>query len=121
MSEAFALYHWSPVARRKQITRYGFRPSSRSVAGDWKPPYVCFSADPQLAWNLSGRFHPEVSDWDLWMVWSDDVETGWEIIPFDYIDWETTDKALVPKEYRIYERIWKRDVWLVATRTVGAP
>jgi hypothetical protein len=109
----FGLYHWSPTSRRKQIERYGFRPSMRSLDGAWKPPYVCFSDTPHLAWQLSGRIHPEVKEWDLWMTWSS-IPSGMESIleafknrPGHYI-----------KEYRVYERIYKRDIWYVASRLV---
>jgi len=104
----FLLYHWSPIERRKRINRYGFLPNSHSVAGDWKPPYHCWSDSPSLAWTLSGMVHTEVKAWDLWMLWSN-VPPGYEVIPFD---------DGMPKEYRIYTRVWKRDVWLVATRGV---
>lgn len=109
----FPLYHWSPTPRRGQINRYGLRPSSRSVDGQWKPPYVCFSDSPSLAWGLSGKFHPEVPSWDLWMVWNT-VPSGYEALPFD------GDELDRIKEYRVYERIFKRDLWYVATRTAEA-
>lgn len=108
MTEPFVLYHWAPTARRKQITRHGLRPSSRSVDGLWKPPYVCFSDNPSLAWSLSGRFHPEITPWDLWMTWSD-VPAGYEALPFD-------GGAAGVKEYRVYERIYKRNLWRVGSR-----
>jgi hypothetical protein len=106
------LYHWSPTDRRGQINKYGFRPSMRSVDGLWKPPYVCFSDSPSLAWGLSGAFHPEIHSWDLWMTDTTCV-SGYETIMFDR---DRTEPERV-KEYRIYERIFKRDIWYVATRT----
>lgn len=106
------LYHWSPTRRRGQINRYGFRPSMRSVDGAWKPPFVCFSDSPSLAWSMSGHLHPEVSSWDLWMVWTDRLSGYEEIID---------DRDGSVKEYRIYERIFKRDVWYVATRAKETP
>jgi hypothetical protein len=69
---------------------------------------VCFSSTPSLAWSLSGYFHPEVPSWDLWQTWSD-VPTGYEALLFD-------DGPPDVKEYRVYERIYKRDLWYVATR-----
>ncbi|ABS03217.1 hypothetical protein [Kineococcus radiotolerans] len=104
------LYHWSPTSRRKQIQRYGFRPGSRSLDGAWRPPFVCFSDDPHLAWSLSGYIHPEITSWDLWLV-SDQVVTGYETLSFDGgpLDGQV-------KEYRVYERIPARDAWYVATR-----
>lgn len=112
MSTAVALYHWSPTSRRGQINRRGLVPGSRSVDGLWKPPYVCFADSPSLAWGLSGGMpgrSDEVPSWDLWMMWSD-VPSGMEEIPFD-------EPGRV-REYRVYERIFKRDLWYVATRTV---
>lgn len=109
MSRPYPLYHWSPVDRRTRINHDGLKPSSRSVDGLWKPPYVCFSDSPSLAWALSGHMHPEITTWDLWMTWSNRMR-GFEVIPFDGNDPHDI------KEYRVYERIWKRDLWLVATR-----
>lgn len=103
------LFHWAPTSRRGQINRYGFRPSMRSVDGLWKPPYICFSGYPSLAWGLSGSLHPEIPSWDLWQTWTHSIK-GYEVIPFD-------DGSV--KEYRVYERIYKRDVWYVATRHIG--
>lgn len=107
------LYHWSPTERRGQINRYGFRPSMRSVDGLWKPPYVCFSDSPSLAWAISGQLRPEIPSWDLWMMWSD-VPSGMEVLPFDV---EPGQRERI-KEYRVYERVFKRDIWYVATRCV---
>jgi len=108
-SEPFLLYHWSPTVRRRRITHDGLRPSCPSVGREWKPPYVCFSTSPSLAWALSGHFHPDVPTWDLWMVWSN-VPSGYEVLFFD-------DGS--PKEYRIYERLYKRDIWYVGSRGQG--
>ncbi len=102
------LYHWSPSGRRKSIERRGLVPSSMSVDRAWKPPYVAYSDSPSMAWVLSGVVHPEVASWDLWMTWSN-VPTGLEIMPLD-IDRE------VIKEVRVYERVFKRDLWFVGSR-----
>lgn len=61
-----------------------------------------------MAWALSGATdrgaeHPR---WDLWTVWSDRLE-GYEIMSFN-------DGTAF--EYRVYHRVYKRDVWYVATR-----
>lgn len=74
----------------------------------WKPPYVAYSDAPSMAWVLSGAIHPEVSDWDLWMTWSD-TPSGLEVLPLD------GDHNVV-KEVRIYERVFKRDLWYVGSR-----
>ncbi len=102
----FALYHWAPTSRRKQITRYGLKPGSLSSCGQWKPPYICLAHSPRQAWNLIGRFRPQIPEWDLWWT-SSDVVGGYEIIPDDYGD---------AREYRVYHRIFKRHLWLVGTR-----
>lgn len=107
---AFPIFHWSPTTRRKQIERYGFRVGMWSVDRAWKPPCTCWANDPHLAWVLSGRIHPEVPSWDLWQTWSD-VPSGMEA----RIDFNGEDHYV--KEYRIYERVFKRDIWYVATRT----
>lgn len=102
------LYHWSPRDRRKQILRYGLKPGVKSRDGLWKPPYVCLSDRPSLAWSLSGgmRSVPKGTTWDLWEVWLGGVR-GYEVIPRD-------DGS--PKEYRVYERIYKRDMWWAGER-----
>ena len=107
-------YHWSPSARRKGILRSGFLPGSRSLQGDWRPPFTCFADDALLAWNLSGRLHPEVVEWDLWMCYPEDVER-WEAIFDTYYD---TGRHFI-KEYRVYHRIFKRHVHYVASRTAA--
>lgn len=76
---------------------------------------MCFAHTPSLAWALSGHFHPEIDSWDLWEVPADRVN-GYEVIPFDYGDGGTSTED---KEYRVYERIYKRDIWYVATRTAS--
>lgn len=104
------LYHWSPSIRRKQILRYGLRPGMWSTDRLWKPPHVCLSPDAAKAWSLSGATSrgQEHSSWDLWQVWLDNV-TGYE----ELVD----DRDDSVKEVRVFERIYKRDVWYVGTRT----
>ena len=105
MSNPFLLFHWSPGERRKQILRYGLRPGCLSRCGIWKPPYICFSASPSQAWGLIRQERGDIMD--LWMMWSN-VPSGYEVLYHD--------RTKKPKEYRIYERIFKRDVWYVGTR-----
>lgn len=108
------LYHWSPSSNRAQINRYGLRINLRSLQGDFRPPYVCFSDDPWLAWVLSGRMWPDIKRWDLWMC-NVEHQTSfphWEIITDTYIH---TDRSYI-KEYRVYCRVYKRDLILLATR-----
>ena len=103
------LYHWAPVERRPSILRRGLVPGSWSRDRLWRPPYVCFADSPSLAWGLSGGTSPTHSEWDLWMV-DDDRLGGYEVIPFD----GEPDRI---KEYRVYERVYKRDLWWVGTRS----
>jgi hypothetical protein len=109
-------FHWSPASVRPRIEHDGFLPGSWSLGREWRPPYVCFSDNPQTAWNLSGDIHPEIRVWDLWQTWSY-LTRGYEIIFDHYLDKERgwTEYA---KEYRVYDRIWKRNIWFVATRDV---
>jgi hypothetical protein len=106
MSGDFALYHWAPASRRKQILRYGLRPMSVSSCRQWKPPYVCLADGPRMAWDLIGRYRPFIQEWDLWWTASD-LAAPMEMIPADNGD---------PREYRVYHRIYKRDIWFVGTR-----
>lgn len=99
------LFHWSPTERRKSINRTGLVPGSRSVCGLWRPPYVAFADTPSLAFSLAR--HREVESWDLWMTWLSRIASV-EQLPDDRDD--------TCKEYRVYERIYKRDLWLVGTR-----
>lgn len=108
------LYHWSPTANRRGIERHGLTPGKKTLQGDWRPPYVAFSDEPRLAWFLSGAMWPDVSSWDLWMVYNE-AQTSYdhfEVITDTYPD---SGRHFI-KEYRIYTRIFKRDVDYVATR-----
>jgi|SRR5690606_26451093 len=102
----FALYHWSPTDRRKNIIRYGLRPGSLSSCREWKPPYVCLAESPLLAWQLIGRFRPEIRDWDLW--WT----TGHDAAPYETLPFDNGEI----KEYRCYHRVYKRHLWYVGSR-----
>ena len=105
--KSFLLFHWSPAERRKQILKYGLRPGCFSRCGQWKPPYVCFSKTPSLAWALSGIRDDKPGTWDLWQMWSN-VPKGYETL--------STDGSGKPTEYRVYHRIFKRDVWYIGSR-----
>jgi len=90
----------------KSQIRYGLRPGSVSSCRQWKPPYVCLADSPSLAWGLIGRFRPSIRDWDLW--WT----TGAAAYPFETIPWDDGEV----REYRVYHRIFKRDLWFVGSR-----
>lgn len=108
-ADSIPFYHWSRTERRPQVLHDGFKPGSWSRDRVWKPPYICFADNPALAWSLSGALDASGLSWDLWMTWSDAV-TGYEVLFFDGL------ANQVPKEYRVYERIHKRKIWLVGTR-----
>lgn len=111
---SFLLYHWSPLSRRRAILHRGLMPGSWSTDRQWKPPYVCFADSPSLAWALSGateRGKETEEDWDLWMMHSD-VPSGMEALCFD-------DDPEQVKEYRVYERVYERDLWWVGSRALS--
>ena len=109
------LYHWAPAERRKQIVRYGLRPSMRRTsivgaeASAWKAPVVCLGDSPSWAWALSGnlRWTPP-GEWDLWQTSLDRI-TAPVVIPSD-------DRPSGMHEVRTEHRVYKRDLWLVGTR-----
>lgn len=104
-------YHWSPSDRRGQIQRYGLRPGQWSRDRLWKPPYVCLAPWPSLGWGLSGGmgYAGDAGSWDLWQVDLSEVH-GYEVMYRD------DDRSV--KEVRVYERIYKRNVWYVGTRVL---
>lgn len=108
------LYHWSPSSNRSGIIRYGLLPYKKTLQGDWRPPYISFSDDPLLAWVLSGKMWPDISSWDLWMCHfsSQTSFDHYEIILDTFPD---TRRHYI-KEYRIYTRVYKRDLTYLATR-----
>lgn len=109
------LYHWSPSSNKQNINRYGLRVGQRSLQGDWRPPYVCFSDDAYLAWILSGAMWPEIESWDLWQC-NFESQTSfnhYEIILDTYRD---SGRHYI-KEYRIYSRVYKRDLIYLGSRT----
>jgi len=107
------LYHWAPAARRGQINRYGLRPSMRGTTSvDWKAPYVCFADSPAWAWALSGGmpWTPK-GEWDLWQTWQTKLVEP-QVLP-------TPDRPSGIYEIRTESRVYKRNLWLVGSRTKG--
>lgn len=108
----FLLYHWSPVSRRKGILKHGLCPKKKSRDGSWRPPYICFSRYPNVAWSLSATHDDAPKEWDLWVVWSDFVGK-----------YKTMNNARRPRaqyymtEYRGFQRIPTRHVVFIASRT----
>lgn len=111
LEAGFPIFHWAPESRRLSIARKGLVPGSLSIDRVWRPPYVCYARDPELAWELSGRLHKEIEIWDLWMTHSD-VPSGMEAI----IDCARDTGLHYVKEYRVYERVYKRDLWHVGIK-----
>lgn len=108
------LYHWSPTTNRASIKHSGLVPGRLSLQGFWRPPYVAFSDEPLLAWFLSGRMFPEIKSWDLWQCYAE-AQTSfdhWEIITDTYPD---TGRRFT-KEYRVYTRVYKRDLKYIGSR-----
>lgn len=106
------LFHWAPKARRKQITHYGLRPAMRPTTHAtpaWRAPYICLGDTPSWAWALSGqqRSAPR-GEWDLWQTWSSSV-TEPSVMAGDCINGI--------HEVRTHHRIFKRDLWLVGSRS----
>ena len=104
------LYHWSPASRRGQINHYGLRPSSRSTTSSKRFPIVCFADSASWAWALSGnmKWTPD-GEWDLWQTSLDRLNRP-VVMP-------SVDRGTGIYEVRTTERVFKRDIWRVATRT----
>ncbi len=108
------LYHWSPTSNRSNINKVGLLTHRRTLQGDWRPPYVCLCDDPYLGWSLSGRMFPEIKMWDLWMCHLPS-QTSFEHYEIITDTFRGTGRRFV-KEYRVYTRIYKRDLIYLATR-----
>lgn len=116
MSERLgALYHWSPVSRRKQILRKGLRPFQRATVstGDdgFRQPHVCLGTTPSAAWAVSGDmgWTKHIVEWDLWQVrLAETDEVHFMSIWGDQIE-----------EVQVRNRILKSQIWMVGTRTRG--
>lgn len=104
------LFHWAPRERRPQIVRHGLRPGMWSRDRLWRPPHVCLAPSPHVGWVLSGRNAPQIPEWDLWEVWTGSIR-AWEVLTFD------GSPSGHVSEFRVFERIYKRSLTLVATRT----
>jgi hypothetical protein len=100
------LFHWSPTPARASIKRRGLVPGRLSLDRLWRPPYICFADSPSLAWSLSARIHPEIPQWDLWYCWR-------QVVSYERLGGRGQDHD----EYRVYERVYKADLWFVGTRS----
>lgn len=106
------LYHWAPTERRRSIERLGLVPGKPPTVSSpgWRAPFVCLAENPYWAWQLSGAMRPEIASWDLWQV---ALADGHEIRRVRNFDVAPGRRYY---EWRVYDRIYKRGVWLVATR-----
>jgi hypothetical protein len=105
------LYHWAPSARRKQIIRHGLLPGRRpTTSSEIGAPCVCFADSPSWAWALSGgmRWTP-AGEWDLWQTHLDRLTEPLVLA--------TEDRPSGLYEVRTEHRVYKRDLWLVGSRT----
>lgn len=111
-SRGLSLYHWSPVAKRKQIIRHGLLPHRRATTHatpGWRAPYVCFGDTAAWAWALSGGQRSAPSGtWDLWETRIADL-TDPKILP-------APDVSNGIHEVRTEHRVMKRHLWLVGQR-----
>jgi hypothetical protein len=108
-----ALFHWAPATRRRQIIRYGLRPNMRATTSSndegWRAPVICLADTPSWAWALSGGMpYTPAGVWDLWQTSLDEL-TDPVVLP-------STDRASGIHEVRTEHRIYKRNLWLVASR-----
>lgn len=105
------LFHWAPAARRKQIVRYGLRPSMRATTttGQLGAPCICLGDSASWAWALSGgmRWTPG-GEWDLW-------QTTLGCLTDPVVLASDTRKSGI-YEVRVEHRIFKRDLWYVGSR-----
>lgn len=112
------LYHWTPTRHRRQIIRRGLVPGRRQVTHPdepgvhgWRAPYVCFADTPSMAWALSGAQPSAPSgEWDLWQTWLRRLDE-----PLILTSLDTATRGI--HEVRTGSRVYKRDLWLVGSRT----
>lgn len=104
------LYHWTPTTNRKSILKLGLLPNKACLTStEWRAPYICFAESPSWAWALSGAFHPEIIEWDLWQTSIDRLTEPKRIKSYDNHRWH---------EVRTWHRVYKRNLWFVGTRVL---
>lgn len=112
LSRDLTLYHWSPVAKRRQIIRHGLLPHRRATTHatpGWRAPYVCFGDTAAWAWALSGGQRSAPSgEWDLWETRITDLDEP-RILPAPGV-------SNGIHEVRTEHRVRKRFLWLVGQR-----
>lgn len=106
-----ALFHWSPVERRKSILRYGLRPGSKNTTSSMRYMNICFADSPSWAWALSAEVCGERgSEWDLWQTALDQLH--------DPVILPGPDRSSGIYEIRTQERVFKSDLWYVGSRSI---
>lgn len=107
------IYHWSPAVNHNRILDNGLKIRQPALQGNWRPPFISFATTPMLAWALSAM-RSELNDvpyddWDLWCVWTRDL--NWvETIHFDDGD---------VRELRVYRNISPKKLWFVGRRNIN--
>lgn len=103
------LFHWSPRARRGQILRYGLRPWRPPTVSSIAAPSICFADSASWAWALSGeqRGAPK-GEWDLWQTDLTRLDDPQVLA--------SEDRMSGIHEVRTLSRVYKRDLWYVASR-----
>lgn len=109
-SKPFILYHWSPRERRDGISKEGLLVGKEHVAhtAGWVANYLCFSNSPSHGWALSGDFCARPGLWDLWMIWSGQLEGP--------IYRRGDHGGLNPAEFRYFRDIPPGKLWRVGER-----
>lgn len=104
------LFHWSPSRNRSRILKVGLVPNRPCLTStEFRAPYICFAESPSWAWALSGAFHPDIAEWDLWQTSIDRLVKPRRT--------PTYDNQHRWHEVRTRERVYKRDLWYVGSRT----
>ena len=111
MESLGTLYHWSPASRRNVISRTGLQPRKRPTvtSGGFRQPHVCLSPTPSMAWSLSGAraWVKDIDEWDLWAV---------RLTADDEVVIRPSYGNLI-EEVHVRNRIPKRQIWYVGTRS----
>lgn len=115
------LYHWSPSVNRPGIQRLGLVPGRAPVTYTDSDPgfradHTCFAEDPLWAWALSGDVIGKPGQsWDLWCA-----NVDLKLHRFKRMRHHPDEVAHPCRwhEWRIYDRVYKRNVVYVASRTI---
>lgn len=103
------LYHWSPTSNRRAIQRAGLT-TGRPDRDGTRYGLTCFADSPSWAWQHALISWPDVHEWDLWMTWRSNLP--------DVRRAAVSTQGV--SEWRTWQRVWKRNLWYVASRTRDA-